>query len=124
MFLQSQGGTINVGQLVTRLESNTGSALLEWLRSIPRYPKAFKMKMRPLNELLDFNVRSLFIGELSNMTCNRTLARSCIHGTSIEDFQREFDKRKQSLEFAIEIFRKRVRLKNLEKSKLKIIVRF
>jgi hypothetical protein len=109
VFLQSQGGSINVAQLITRLESNTGSALLEWLRSIPKYPKAFKMKMRPINELLDFNVRSLFIGELGgSTTCNRTQSRGCVHGTTMEQFQDEFDKRRQSLEFAIEIFRRRV----------------
>lgn len=108
MFLQSQGGNINVAKLVTRLESNTGPVLIDWLKSIPKYPKAFKIKMRPINELLNFNVRNLFIGEFSNEVCKKTLMRRCIHGTSIEDFQNMFDRRRKSLEFAIEIFRHRV----------------
>lgn len=108
IFLQSQGGNINIAKLVTRLESNTGDTLLEWLRSIPRYPKAFKVKMRPINELLNFNIRNIFIGEFSNQTCQKTQTRKCIHGTTIEEFQEEFDKRRRSLEFAIEIFRHRV----------------
>ena len=77
MFLQSQGGDINVAKLITRLESNTGSALTEWLTSIPKYPKAFKIKMRSIIELLNFNVRNLFIGELSNKTCQKTLFKKC-----------------------------------------------
>ncbi|CAF0786869.1 unnamed protein product [Brachionus calyciflorus] len=107
VFLQSQGGNINVAKLVTRLESNTGDTLLEWLRSIPRFPKAFKVKMRPINELLNFNVRNVFIGEFTNQTCQRTQTRKCIHGTTVEEFQNEFEKRRRSLEFAIEIFRHR-----------------
>lgn len=105
MFLQSQGGDINVAKLITRLESNTGSALTEWLTSIPKYPKAFKIKMRSIIELLNFNVRNLFIGELSNKTCQKTLFKKCIYGTTIEEFQQNFDQRRKSLEFAIEIFR-------------------
>ncbi|RNA42532.1 hypothetical protein BpHYR1_011154 [Brachionus plicatilis] len=108
LFLQSQGGNINIAKLITRFESNTGDSLLEWLRSIPRYPKAFKVKMRPLNELLNFNVRNFFVGEFSNQTCHKSQVKRCIHGTSVQEFQQEFDKRRRSLEFAIEIFRHRV----------------
>lgn len=108
LFLQSQGGNINIAKLITRLESNTGDALLEWLRSIPKYPKAFKVKMRPINELLNFNIRNFFVGNFFNQTCHKSQTRRCIHGTSIEEFQEEFDKRRRSLEFAIEIFRHRV----------------
>lgn len=106
VFLQSQGGSIDIAQLITRLESNTGSVLLQWLRSIPKYPKAFRLKMRPINELLNLNVRSLFSKELEDLsTCHRTQSRTCAHGTSVHEFQAEFDKRRQSLEFAIEVFR-------------------
>jgi hypothetical protein len=110
VFLQSQGGSVNIAQLITRLESNTGSTLLEWLRSIPKYPKAFKLKMRPINELLNLNVRNLFSSELESLTstCRPTNTRNCIHGTTIDEFQNEFDKRLKSLEFAIEIFRHKV----------------
>ena len=107
IFLQSQGGNINIAELVTRLKSNTGPVLANWLRSIPKYPKAFKVKMRPLNELLNFNVRSLFIGEF-NQTCQRTQMRKCSYGTSVEEFQESFDKRRKSLEYAIEMYRHKV----------------
>lgn len=108
-MVQSQGGSINIAQLVTRLESNTGSVLLEWLRSIPKYPKAFKLKMHPISELLNINVRRLFIDELVNIsTCSRSKDRSCAHGTSIDQFQSEFDKRRESLKLAIDIFRHKV----------------
>ena len=105
MFLQSQGGDINVAKLITRLESNTGSALTEWLTSIPKYPKAFRIKMRSIVELLNFNVRNLFIGELSSRICEKSANKQCIHGSTIEEFQQNFDQRRKSLEFAIEIFR-------------------
>ena len=109
VLLQSQGGDINVAKLITRLESNTGSTLIEWLRSIPKYPKAFKIKMRPINELLDINVRSLFIGELNpNQTCQITSSRKCVFGSTIQEFQQSFNKRRKSLEIAIEIFRHKV----------------
>ncbi len=109
--MQSQGGDINVAKLITRLESNTGSTLIEWLRSIPKYPKAFKIKMRPINELLDINVRSLFIGELNpNQTCQITSSRKCVFGSTIQEFQQSFNKRRKSLEIAIEIFRHKVLL--------------
>jgi hypothetical protein len=106
--LQSQGGDINVAKLITRLEGNTGSALSEWLRSIPKYPKAFKITMRPINEILNFNVRNLFVGEFANETCHKSPTRECIHGTTIDEFQESFEKRRKSLEFAIEIFRHKV----------------
>lgn len=105
IFLQSQGGNINIAKLITRLESNTGPTLTEWLRSIPRHPKASKMKMRPINELLDFNIRVLFNYQQANETCKRSPTVKCLHGTSIEEFQAQFDRRRKSLEFAIEIFR-------------------
>ena len=108
MFLQSQGGDISIAKLITRLEANTGTALSEWLRSIPKYPKAFKIKMRPIHEILNFNVRNLFIREFANETCQKTPTRECIHGTTIDEFQASFDRRRKSLEFAIEIFRHKV----------------
>ena len=111
VLLRTQGGDINAARLITRLESNTGPELQEWLKSIPKYPKAFKLKMRPINELIDFNVKNLFMGsgELwQNGTCTVTETRQCIHGTSVEQFQKDFDKRRHSLGFAIEIFRHRV----------------
>ena len=97
-----------MAKLITRLESDTGDTLASWLRSIPKYPKAFKVKMRPIDELLDFNVRSLFVGELANETCIKSPTRQCIHGSSIEEFQRSFDQRRKSLELAIEMFRHKV----------------
>ena len=87
--------------MITRLEGNTGSALSEWLRSIPKYPKAFKISMRPMHEILNFNVRNLFVGEFFNNTCQKSPTRECIHGTTIDEFRK-------SLEFAIEIFRHKV----------------
>lgn len=111
MIVQSQGGGISIGQLITRLESNTGSVLLEWLRSIPKYPKAFKLKMRPIDELLNLNnIRRLFIDELANLTsiCRRSSLRTCAHGTSVDEFQARFDKRRESLKIAIQVFRHKV----------------
>ena len=108
IFLQSQGGDINVAKLITRMEGNTGPALSEWLRSIPKYPKAFKISMRPMHEILNFNVRNLFVGEFFNKTCQKSPTRECIHGTTIDEFQASFEKRRKSLEFAIEIFRHKV----------------
>lgn len=113
IFLQSQGGDINIAKLITRFESNTGSALTEWLTSIPKYPKAFKIKMRSINELLNLNVRNLFVGDFRNETCQLSSAKKCIYGTTIEEFQESFDKRRKSLEYAIEIFRNRVCLISL-----------
>lgn len=138
VMVQSQGGSINVAQLVTRLESNTGSVLLEWLRSIPKYPKAFKLKMQPISDLLNINVRRLFIDEIVNVskpqkqqqqqkqqTCKRSFDRSCAHGTSVEEFQSEFDKRRESLKLAIDIFRHKVILLfNLNSNKKIIILIF
>jgi deleted-in-malignant-brain-tumors protein 1 len=138
VLLQTQGGDVNIARLITRLESNTGTytkimiqkfihktnyniftvlqiegpELVEWLKSIPRFPKAFKLKMRPINELINFNVRNLFVGidALLNGTCKVADTRKCTHGSSIEEFQSNFDKRRKSLEFAIEIFRHRVKI--------------
>lgn len=114
MIVQSQGGGISIGQLITRLESNTGPVLLEWLRSIPKYPKAFKLKMRPIDELLNLNnIRRLFIDELANLAsiCRRSSQRTCAHGTSVDEFQAQFDKRRESLKIAIEVFRHKVIIK-------------
>lgn len=109
MFLQSQGGDISVAKLVTRLESNmVGATLSEWLRSIPKQPKAFKIKMRPINELLDINVKSLFIDSAINEICHKTPLKTCAYGTTMEEFQRNFDRRRKSLEFAIDIYRHKV----------------
>lgn len=63
------------------------------------------MKMRPINELLDFNIRVLFNYQQANETCKRSPTVKCLHGTSIEEFQAQFDRRRKSLEFAVEIFR-------------------
>jgi len=60
VLVQSQGGRVGVAKLITRLEANTGPTLGEWLRSLPKYPKAFRAKMRPISDMLDFNVRLLF----------------------------------------------------------------
>ena len=109
MFLQSQGGDINVAKLITRLESNmVGSTLIEWLRSIPKQPKAFKIKMRPINELLDINVKSIFMNSAVDEICHKTKNRKCIFGTTMSEFQDKFDRRRKSLEFAIELFRHKV----------------
>ena len=65
--------------------------------------------MRPIHELLNVNVRRLFIEEVANLsTCHRSSERKCAHGTSIEQFQNNFDKRRESLKYAIEIFRHKV----------------
>ena len=110
MFLQSQGGDINVAKLITRLESSmVGSTLQEWLRSIPKYPKAFKIKMRPITELLNINVRSLFMQSASNTICQQTPIKKCVYGTTMDEFQENFDRRRKSLEFAIDIYRHKVR---------------
>lgn len=63
------------------------------------------MKMRTINELLNFNVRVLFNYQQANETCKQSPTVRCMHGTSIEEFQKQFDERRKSLEFAIEIFR-------------------
>jgi hypothetical protein len=69
------------------------------------------MKMRPISELLNLNVKSFFTGNIRGVICNRSETRKCIHGTNIDEFQVAFDKRLKSLESAIEIYRHKV-LKN------------
>lgn len=105
MLLQTQGGDVKVASLITRLESNTGPELIDWLKSISKYPKAFKIKMKPISELIDFNVRDLFIRQENLTTCRPNRARVCLHGDSVEKFQQSFEKRRKSLDYAIDIFR-------------------
>jgi hypothetical protein len=108
IFLQSQGGDINIAKLITRLDSDTGPALSEWLRSIPHHPKAFKLKMRPLVDILNFKVQSLFANRLYEdglVICKKSPTKQCVHGTTIDEFQLNFNKRRDSLDIAIEIFR-------------------
>ena len=107
--MQSQGGDINVAKLITRLESSmVGPTLIDWLRSIPKQPKAFKIKMRPINELLDINVKSIFMNSAMNEICQKTETRKCVFGTTMSEFQDKFDRRRKSLAFAIELFRHKV----------------
>ncbi len=107
VLVQSQGGRVSVAKLITRLEGNTGPTLGEWLRSIPKYPKAFRARMRPISDLLDFNIRLLFSPGQSNETCELSYRLGCPHGTDLDQFQAQFDRRRKSLEFATEIFRHR-----------------
>ena len=106
--MQSQGGTINVAELITRVGSPSfGQTLRTWLEQIPRKPKAFKVKMRPINELLNINVKSIFMNYGTEI-CQKTDVRKCHFGTTLNEFQESFDKRRKSLEFAIELFRHKV----------------
>jgi hypothetical protein len=107
--LQTQGGDYNIGKLITKLESqHVGDTLTSWLKSIPKKPKAFKLKMRPINELLDINVKSIFMQSATSDICQRTETRKCTFGTTMNEFQESFDRRRKSLEFAIELFRHKV----------------
>ena len=109
VFLQSQGGDINVAKLITRLEgSMVGVTLSEWLRSIPKQPKAFKIKMRPIYELLNMNVRRIFMEGTTNEICRKTKTKKCVYGTTLNEFQEKFDRRRKSLEFAIDVYRHKV----------------
>ena len=113
MLLQSQGGSIKVANLITRLGGEgVDQALTSWLESIPKMPKAFKIKMRPLNELLNINVKSIFMS-YGKEICQKTENRNCIFGTTMNEFQDSFDKRRKSLEFAIELFRHKVKINSL-----------
>ena len=122
--MQSQGGQIEVAELISKIEGNyVGETLARWLRSIPEKPKAFKVKMRPISELINFNVRSLFAnlevatsagGEggaaasWNRTTCQPSPTRPCTFGTSMHEFQDGLDKRRKALQTAIEIFRHKV----------------
>lgn len=64
--------------------------------------------MRPISELLNFNLRNIFIGDLSNEICEKTATRKCLHGTTISEFQEKFEKRAKSLQLATEIYRQKV----------------
>jgi hypothetical protein len=83
-----------------------GATLSEWLRSIPKQPKAFKIKMRDITELLKINVKNMFMST-ANKLCEKLNQTKCIH-KNVQRFQDSFDLRRKSLELAIDIYRHKV----------------
>ena len=65
-----QGGSHEIASILSDVYSPTfKNEFIEWLRSIPSYPKPFKFQMSPIADLVNFRATDLFLDEKVDWGC-------------------------------------------------------
>eukprot|EP00058_Branchiostoma_floridae_P001127 XP_002586615.1 hypothetical protein BRAFLDRAFT_106125 [Branchiostoma floridae] len=99
-----EGGDQEVASIVADFYS-TGfkDTFVEWLKSIPAYPKPIEMFMGTMSELLDMNYKLLFPFDISDAADGCFSEKYCDF-TSVDKFQEGLDKKRLALERAIVMY--------------------
>eukprot|EP00058_Branchiostoma_floridae_P001425 XP_002586913.1 hypothetical protein BRAFLDRAFT_105135 [Branchiostoma floridae] len=99
-----EGGDQKVGAIVADFYT-TGfkDTFLEWLKSIPSYPKPIEMFMGTLSELLNLNFKMLFPFDMSD-AADGCFSKNYCEDSSITEFQLSMDKKRLALERAIAVY--------------------
>lgn len=78
-------------------------SFVSWLRTVPKYPRAFDLKFESIASILDLNIPALF-GDL--VSKEAVVCPKCKLQISVDEFEQEWKRRLDALKFATTVYLK------------------